>query len=173
GGDADGSGTTGKADGADDGAGSTGTTGDTDTTKPKTRTVTIDYTTDENRAKVLKAAQRKHLLPKQHTSFNEKGQAVYKVQSGDSYWRIADMSDGKPSDQFDFDHFRTTLNVNSKRFGRSPESGLIHPGEKVLLKDRSIDDLVKLLGLPTTYEEEIPAEDLAPRRTNPNHPTPQ
>lgn len=127
-------------------------------TKPETRTVEIDYSAPEQRTQVLTQAQAKNLLPEQHVEFNDKGEAVYNVQSGDSYWRIADMSDGKPQDQFDPQHFSALVTTNSERLGRDPQVGLIHPDEQVIIQNRSIDELIKLLELPTTQDVPVEAD---------------
>jgi hypothetical protein len=128
----------------------------TDKPAPGTHTVDIDYTQPAQRTKVLTQAQEQNLLPAQHVDFNDKGEAVYTVQGGDSYWRIADMSDGKPQDQFDSQHFMNLVNSNSERLGRDLESGLIHPDEQVIIQGRTVDELIKLLNLPTT--EDVPVE---------------
>lgn len=147
-----GNGGTGGTEGTGNGQGST-TEGNGDT--PRTREVQIDYTTPERRDQVLQQAREQNLVPAHNTSFNEKGEAVYKVQSGDSYWRIADMSDGKPPHDFDFDHFNKTVNTNSERFGRAPQSGLIHPNEDVVIPGRSLEELIVLMNLPTTEQVEV------------------
>lgn len=120
----------------------------------------IDYSKPAQRTQVLAQAQKQNLLPEQNVEFNDKGEAVYQVQSGDSYWRIADMSDGKPQDQFDPQHFSALVTTNSERLGRDPQVGLIHPDEQVIIQGRSVEELVKLLGLPAT--EDVPAEDPGP-----------
>lgn len=125
----------------------------------------IDYSIPEHREQVLTQARERNLVPAQHTTFNEQGQAVYTVQRNDSYWRIADMSDGKPPHEFDFSHFAATVATNSERFGRDPRVGLIHPNEQVVIPGRSIEELVVLMGLPTTQpveEEPVDEQMLAP-----------
>lgn len=112
----------------------------------------IDYGTPEGRAQVLAAAQERSLLPSANTSFDERGQAVYTVQAGDSYWRIADMSDGRPPNEFDPAHFVGLVDTNSQRLGRDPRVGLIHPNEQLVLTGRSLDELVALLELPSGRE---------------------
>lgn len=116
----------------------------------------IDYTTPENRDRVLTQAREQNLVPAENTTFNDQGQAIYTVQPNDSYWRISDMSDGKPQ-EFDPQHFAATVQSNSERFGRDPQVGLIHPNEQVVIPGRSVDELVVLMGLPTT--EQAPAEE--------------
>jgi hypothetical protein len=123
------------------------------------RTVPVDYTTKENRAKVIEQATKQNLLPSANTTFDKSGNAVYTVQPNDSYWRIADMSDGKPKGGFDLQHFQTAVTENSKRLGRDPQVGMLYANDQVTLPNRSIDDLVKLLNLPKTeeVEQEVPA----------------
>ena len=115
-----------------------------------TRDVEIDYSTPEHRQQVLDQARERNFLPSEHVAFDDDGQAVYTVQSGDSYWRIADASDGRPAGEFDPAHFGALVNSNSERLGRDPQQGLIHPGEQVVLQGRSLDELVQLLDLPAT-----------------------
>lgn len=114
----------------------------------------IDYSAPERREQVLQAAQQASLLPAQNTTFNDAGEAVYTVQPGDSYWRISDMSDGRPPNEFDNQHFLANVSANSERLGRDPRAGLIHPNEQVVIQNRSIADLVALLQLPTVEELE-------------------
>lgn len=146
----------GTAAGTEDGdvaAGSTTDGGDgTGTTEGATGGTPIDYTTPEGRQQVLAAAQERSLLPSANTSFDAEGQAVYTVQPGDSYWRVADMSDGRPPNEFDSAHFVSLVDANSHRLGRDPRVGLIHPNEQVVLPGRSLDELVALLQLPTQAE---------------------
>jgi hypothetical protein len=128
----------------------------------------IDYNTPERRSEVLATAQEQNLLPAANTSFGADGQAVYSVQRGDSYWRISDMSDGKPSNEFDMQHFQANLQSNSQRLGRDPQVGMLDIGDEIILPNRSIDDLVKLLNLPTV--EQAPAEEPAPDHGPASHP---
>lgn len=123
---------------------------------PETRTVDVDYSTPEARQQVLTQAQQQNLLPAEHVAFNDAGEAVYTVQANDSYWRIADMSDGKPPHEFDSQHFAQLVTTNSERMGRDPQVGLIHPNDQVVIQHRSVDELVRLLELPTT--EDAPVE---------------
>lgn len=125
-------------------------------TEPKDKagpkTVDIDYRVAENQSQVIAQAQAQNLLPEANVAFNDKGEAVYTVQPGDSYWRIADRSDGKPGNEFDAQHFTQLVNTNSQRLGRDPQVGLIHADEQVIIQDRSLDQLVALLNLPTTKQ---------------------
>jgi hypothetical protein len=129
---------------------------------PTTTEVAIDWSTPERSAQVLQQAAERNLLPAQNTSFNEQGQAVYTVQSGDSYWRIADMSDGRPPHDFDSQHFQANVVSNSERLGRDPQVGLIHPNEQVILANRTLQDLVALLQLPTVETVTTPAAEEGP-----------
>ena len=122
-----------------------------------TQTTKIDYSRPEARQQVLTTAQEQNLLPAQNVAFNDKGEAVYTVQNNDSYWRIADMSDGKAPHEFDSQHFSQLVATNSERLGRDPQVGLIHPDEQVIIQNRSVDELVQLLDLPTT--EDVPVEE--------------
>jgi hypothetical protein len=155
--DGSGNGGNGGNGGTDGAGGNDGGVGSTNE-KPTTKEVKIDYNAPEKRDEVLKQAQERSLVPAENTSFDDKGQAVYKVQRNDSYWRIADMSDGKPPHDFDYSHFETTVKTNSERFGRPASSGLIHPNEDVVIPGRSIDELVALMGLPTTETVEVEPE---------------
>ena len=74
------------------------------------------------------------------------------------------MSDGKPPHQFDYGHFEQTVRSNSERFGRDPQSGLIHPNEEVVIPGRSINDLVTLMNLPTTETVPVEEEPVEPQR---------
>lgn len=131
---------------------------------PGTRTVDIDYSAPEQRQQVLTQAQQQNLLPEQNVEFNDAGEAVYTVQPNDSYWRIADMSDGKAPHEFDSQHFSNLVTSNSERMGRDPQVGLIHPNEQVVIQHRTVDELIKLLGLPTT--EDVPVEPAQDRRVH-------
>lgn len=111
----------------------------------------VDYTTPEGQQRVVQQAAKRNLLPPDVT-FDKQGQAVYTVQPNDSYWRIAEMSSGK--DGLDAQHFLTTAQSNSERLGRDPVVGLIHPGEKVYIPGRSIEELVMLMDLPKTADEQ-------------------
>lgn len=130
----------------------------------RTRTVDIDYSKPEHRQQVLTQAQQQNLLPEQNVAFNDAGEAVYTVQPNDSYWRIADMSDGTAPHEFDSQHFSQLVTTNSERLGRDPQVGLIHPDEQVIIQHRSVDELVQLLSLPTT--EELPVEPEADQRVH-------
>lgn len=129
---------------------------DTNREPGSSRTVAIDYSKPEQRQQLLAQAQQQNLLPEQNVAFDDKGEAVYTVQPGDSYWRIADMSDGTAPNEFDSQHFSRLVASNSERLARDPQVGLIHPNEQVIIPHRTVDELVKLLDLPTT--EEVPAE---------------
>jgi hypothetical protein len=128
-------------------------------TKTIKRTLPVDYTTKANRAKVIAQATKRNLLPSEHTTFDKQGNAVYTVQPNDSYWRIADMSDGKPAGAFDLQHFQTAVNENSRRLGRDPQVGMLYANDQVTIPNRSIADLVRLLDLPRTEEvdQQVPA----------------
>jgi hypothetical protein len=139
----------------------------------------IDWSTPERSAQVLQQAAERNLLPAENTSFNEQGQAVYTVQNNDSYWRIADMSDGRPPHEFDSQHFQANVISNSERLGRDPQVGLIHPNEQVIIANRSLDELIMMLELPTveaaaveaTAVEEGPVEpENAPHAHGANQP---
>ncbi|MCW2923991.1 MAG: hypothetical protein JWM98_1395 [Thermoleophilia bacterium] len=133
---------------------------------PVKKDVKIDYTTPERQKEVLAKAQERELLPAGNTSFDAKGQAVYEVQKGDSYWRIADMSDGQPPHAFDTDHFTKMLNSNSEALGRDPGVGMLYIGDPVVLPNRSVQDLVQLLKLPETEQVEEPAPAAQPTPRN-------
>lgn len=121
----------------------------------QTTDATVDYRSEAGRKQVLAEAQKQNLLPADHTSFDADGQAVYTVQPGDSYWHIADMSDGRAANDLDLQHFQESLNSNSQRLGRDPQVGMLYIDDKIVIPNRSIDDLVELLGLSTV--EESPA----------------
>ncbi len=134
------------------------------TPEPTVRTVDIDYSTPERRQQVLTQAQQQNLLPEQNVAFNDSGEAVYTVQPNDSYWRIADMSDGTAPHEFDSQHFTQLVTSNSERLGRDPQVGLIHPNEQVIIQHRSVAELVQLLALPTT--EDVPVEPAPDQRVH-------
>jgi hypothetical protein len=113
---------------------------------------------------VLKAAQDKHLLPGGNTAFDKKGNAVYTVQSGDSFWRVADQADGRGSGGLDAGYFQQTVDTNLERLGRS-DANYLEIGDQLVLPGRSVDELVKLLQLPTTEQVEVEEQvrEQAPR----------
>ncbi|MCW2926684.1 MAG: hypothetical protein JWM86_652 [Thermoleophilia bacterium] len=129
--------------------------GDNPVDKPA-EPVKIDYTKPEAQKQVIAKAQEANLLPAENVTFNGKGEAQYKVQSGDSYWRIADMSDGKAPHEFDSQHFTTMLTDNSARLNRDPQVGMLYVDDEVVIPGRNVQDLVKLLNLPLT---EKPVEE--------------
>ncbi len=125
-------------------------------TSTTTKTVAIDYSKGAAH-KTLVAKARKAGLIDEHVSFNKDGQAVYKVQRGDGFWRIAQRTDGNKGSGLDGNYFQKLVATNVKRLNIR-DANQIEIGQKMVLPGRSYDDLIKLLKLPLTRTEKVESE---------------